>query len=95
VFMSKIYGVLLACLVPVFAACESIDRSSDCRQICRRFEECVAGGDFDVGRCAYRCEQTDSSFESSRIDDCAACIEDRSCSGSVFICSAECAGIVP
>jgi hypothetical protein len=55
----------------------------------------VAGGDFDVGRCAYRCERTDSSFESSRIDECAACIEDRSCSGSVFICSAECAGIVP
>jgi hypothetical protein len=93
--MFKTYRWLLAWLVPALSACASIDRSSDCREICRRFEECVAGADYDVGRCVDRCERSDSRYEASRIGDCAACIEDRSCSGSVFVCTAECAGIVP
>lgn len=77
------------------AACDDADELFDCAQICERYADCF-DADYDVGECTSRCEDnadTDDQF-AERADDCEACLDDRSCTGS-FACAAECVGIVP
>lgn len=77
-------------------ACDSVDRAYDCNQICNKYKTC-ADANYDESACASRCRDEAAASEAyeDRADDCQACIDDRSCLGSVFNCSGECAGIVP
>lgn len=75
---------------------EKIDEETDCRAICGRYEECF-DEDYDVEGCVDRCnDMTDADGgDPHAADECEACIDERSCTESVFPCAAECASIVP
>jgi hypothetical protein len=81
------------------AACDDakdeIENTITCADVCERYQECV-DADYDVAACTDRCEDDASSSETreSRLEECDACIEDRSCVGSAFACATECAGFI-
>jgi hypothetical protein len=74
---------------------QSIDRSTDCAAICDKYQECIGGDDYDTDKCSDDCSDMKTDSQSNKIDACQDCIENRSCTNSVFNCTAECAGIVP
>jgi hypothetical protein len=76
--------------------CDTVDRIYDCSQICNKYRDCV-DANYDTAECAQDCRDNASDSEAfeDKADDCQECIDDRSCAGSVFGCSAECVGIVP
>lgn len=75
------------------AGCDEAEQAIDCNQICNRYSDCV-DDDYDVSACRDRCEDM-LDEDPNGADECEACIDDRSCTGAVFNCAAECAGIVP
>jgi hypothetical protein len=75
------------------SGCDEAKQEIDCGNICNRYEECTSD-DYDVSACIDRCDEKLDS-DSDRAEECADCIDDRSCTGAVFNCAAECAGIVP
>ncbi len=91
-------------IAPLFASaisfahvgCDSIDRVTDCQDICARYSDCFDDS-YNVGDCRNRCENSaeDSANFDQRVDECENCLDDRSCSSATFSCTAECAGIVP
>jgi hypothetical protein len=96
--MLKITFVSLFALAISFAAttpgCSTVELAYDCDQICDRYQECF-DADYDAGQCASECRANagDEAFGNTA-DECEACIDDRSCTGS-FSCVDECIGIVP
>jgi hypothetical protein len=72
----------------------TIDRSSDCAEICDRYRECVSA-DYNVEKCRDHCTDRKDPKGTEKIDRCQFCIKDSSCTGSVFKCTADCLGIVP
>jgi hypothetical protein len=88
----------LLCLA--FASCAedpvtTLDRSSDCSDICKRYKDCVADSKYNADDCSGRCRDMTSDEKTKRIDSCESCLDGKSCVGSVFQCTDECAGIVP
>jgi hypothetical protein len=75
-------------------AADDIDQYTDCIDICGRYAECF-DDDYDTDSCADRCEDMDHRNDSSDVDRCENCLDEPSCVGAVFECSAECVGIVP
>src|SRR5688572_28443782 len=98
--MLKLFALSSSSLVLAITAtqlaCDEVDRAYDCAQICDKYKTC-ADANYDDGSCAERCR--DSAAESEAVEDkadeCQACIDDRSCVGAVFGCTAACVGIVP
>lgn len=90
--------LVLASLLGLAAAagCTAVDRATDCQQICNRYRDCIDGA-YDVSSCTSRCRDNAANSESSdqRVDQCENCLDDRSCSSSVWSCASECVGIVP
>lgn len=76
--------------------CGEADRTFDCQQVCNRYKECV-DKDYDVGACRSRCGDNadDSASFEAKADACEDCLDNKSCTGAVFTCATECAGIVP
>jgi hypothetical protein len=72
------------------------DKLFDCQSVCSRFQSCF-DSTYDVAACRMRC--TDNAGREveyrRRVDDCEACIDDRSCASLTFSCAARCLGIVP
>jgi hypothetical protein len=78
-----------------FASCDKAEQALDCNSICSKYKDCW-DTNYDVGTCRSGCRDkaaNDTSFE-RKVDMCASCIEDRSCSGT-FLCAGECVGVVP
>ena len=75
-------------------AADDIDQYTDCIDICGRYADCIDSS-YDTDACADRCEEMDHRNGTTRVDTCENCLDDRSCTGSVFACTAECVGIVP
>lgn len=75
------------------SGCDEADQAVDCSQICNRYQECF-DEDYDVSACIDRCRPM-LDEDPHGADDCEACIDDRSCTGAVFNCASDCAGIVP
>lgn len=75
-------------------AADDIDQYTDCIDICGRYQDCITT-DYDTDACADRCEAMDHRNGSTRVDTCENCLDDRSCVGSAFACTAECVGIIP
>lgn len=92
---SSTFAVLLA-LVPACGAADEVESQVECEAICDRYAECY-DSDYDVGECAAECkdEFDEDADYLEKIDDCDACIDDKSCSESTFACADECLGIVP
>jgi hypothetical protein len=77
-----------------FASCDKAENALDCASICDRYKDCW-NKDFDSGKCRTDCRtkaNNDTGFE-AKVDMCAACIEDKSCSGS-FACVADCTPVI-
>jgi hypothetical protein len=88
-------GMFVVSFAVGFASCDEADRALDCNSICSRYKDCW-DTNYNVGDCRSRCRDkaaSDNDFE-RKVDVCAACIEDRSCSGT-FVCTADCVGVVP
>jgi hypothetical protein len=98
--MSKFIALTLLLSAAGMSACgkddpvTAIDRSMDCSEICGRYKDCIQT-DYDTDKCEDRCTDMVDSKETDKIDDCENCIDDKSCTNSVFNCTTECAGIVP
>ena len=75
-------------------AADDIDQFSDCIDICGRYQDCF-DENYDTDACADRCEDMDHTNASTEIDQCENCMDDRSCTESIFPCAPECADIVP
>jgi hypothetical protein len=94
-------SLTFALLLGLAAACgddnpiQSIDRSTDCSDICGKYKDCVGGSDFDTDKCSDDCSDMKSDEQSSKIDTCENCLDDKSCTEGAFNCLTECAGIVP
>jgi hypothetical protein len=73
---------------------QTIDRSSDCAEICDRYKDCLSS-DYNTEKCRDRCTDMKDPKGTDKIDRCQKCIRDSSCSGSVFKCASDCVGIVP
>jgi hypothetical protein len=73
----------------------TLDRSSDCADICKTYKSCIGTDSYSESDCADRCTNMKSTDKTKRIDECQDCISDKSCVSSVFQCTDECAGIVP
>jgi hypothetical protein len=76
--------------------CGTTDNIFDCQAVCERYRECFKA-DYDVGMCRDRCRSRSESDSSVRAaaDQCAACIDDKSCLSGTFSCAGSCGVIVP
>ncbi len=76
--------------------CDAVERIYNCSAICEKYEDCV-DAEYDVSACKDRCTDAaaDSEAYEDKADACQACVDDRSCTGAIFNCGTECAGIVP
>lgn len=85
---------LLVASAATGSGCSSVENAYNCDQICDRYKDCFDTA-YDAEACQDRCENNaeDDAF-ADKAEDCQACIDDRSCSGS-FACVDECVGIVP
>lgn len=90
---------LSALLFATLGACKedpitTIDRNTDCADICERFKDCV-GSSYDVDACTDDCQDMTSNKETANIDDCAACSgKSESCVDGALDCTSECAGVI-
>ena len=87
---------LTAILVSGCAVAQAIENKVDCGAICNRYKDCFSNT-YDVSTCKARCESSaknDSSYQ-SKVNVCAACIDEKSCTSAVFKCNSECGAIVP
>jgi len=74
----------------VLAGCRS-----DCRSSCEKYQECV-DSDFNVDQCTETCgtkSENDQAFQ-TRAEDCAVCVERKTCSEANDRCWDECLGVV-
>ena len=73
---------------------ENVDQFTDCMDICNRYADCI-DSDYDVDKCEDRCTDKDYKNDNNRVDSCENCLDDKSCTNSVFACGVECSPIVP
>jgi len=95
--LTKMMTATAAALLLVHAAigCSDAENLVSCAQVCDKYQECV-DADYDVTSCTTECQDNanDSDDRQQQLDSCNSCIEDRSCSGAVFSCTTECAGVI-
>jgi hypothetical protein len=68
----------------------------DCHHICSRYKECF-DSKYDESGCEQRCRDNSekSNNYSNQVNQCDACISDRSCSSATFTCAGDCSNVVP
>jgi len=97
--MVKHFVTVLGCLgfaMAIAAGCGSDKKKTpdegsiakNCRVVCEKTQECVTPN-LDVPKCRRDCEDksTSDSAHQSDVNECAACVEPRTCSQA-----ADCAG---
>jgi hypothetical protein len=96
--MLRWFFIVSSFVLPLAACSENpiqtIDRSSDCAEICDKYKDCLSS-DYNTAACRDKCTDMKDPKGTAKIDRCEACIKENSCSGSVFKCSSDCVGIVP
>ncbi|WP_257460061.1 hypothetical protein [Archangium lipolyticum] len=68
---------------------------SDCSVSCERYQECVSAN-LNVDRCTDQCNsrsEDDKNF-ATRAEDCAKCVEDKTCSEANSRCWDECLPVI-
>jgi hypothetical protein len=75
---------------------EEITNRITCGDVCQRYADCF-DANYDVEACTDRCtnDATADEEKEERLELCNACIDERSCTGAVFSCTAECTPFVP
>ena len=81
------------------AACnatDEVEKRITCADVCNRYEECFDDG-YDTSACIDRCEDDATADEDKerRLETCEDCMDDRSCTSTVFACTTECVEFVP
>lgn len=78
------------------ASCTAVDSAADCNTICNRYKTCF-DGDYDTGACQDRCRSNANGNDNYyvTVNNCEACIDDRSCGSATFNCASECSSVVP
>ncbi len=68
---------------------------SDCRVSCERYQECVSSG-LNVDRCTDQCNTKSASDKnfSTRAEDCAKCVEGKTCAEATNRCWDECLPLI-
>jgi hypothetical protein len=77
-------------------SCDKAETAFDCQTICDRYKTCF-DSTYNVDSCRSNCQNkaaNDMDYQ-RKVDDCEACIDDRSCSSATFSCGPRCIGIVP
>jgi hypothetical protein len=86
----------VAALIEGCAVAQAIENKVDCGTICNRYKDCFSNT-YDVSTCKTRCESSaknDNGYQ-SKVNVCAACIDEKSCASAVFKCNTECGAVVP
>ena len=86
---------LIGALMLSSAGCNAIDNLADCQNICQRYHDCYDSA-YDVGACRERCRSNSNNANfASNVNNCDACIGNRTCAGATFACAGQCASVVP
>lgn len=91
-FASFVLGsVALGC-----SAADSVTNHFTCNDVCQTYADCF-DSNYDVGECKNRCEDkaNDSNRKQDSLDECHACIKDKSCVADIASCSGSCGNFVP
>lgn len=99
--MMKCASLLFASLALALATagCSSADAVSNhftCKDVCQTYADCL-DSNYDVDECKSRCEDkaNDSNSKQDSLDECHACIKDKSCVADIASCSGSCSNFVP
>ena len=101
--MTKFASVFFALigLALVTAGCSSdavnsVTNHFTCKDVCQSYADCFDSG-YDVDGCKDKCEGKagDSDSQQDKLDECHACIDDKSCVADVATCSGSCSAFVP
>jgi hypothetical protein len=78
------------------SSADAIKNNFTCHDVCQRYADCF-NANYDVSGCEDRCKNTadDSNTKQGLLDDCHACIGDKSCVGDIASCSSTCGNFVP
>ena len=79
----------LTALVLLTSAC-----TSDATYVCERRKECVASA-LDIDDCVTEIENfaDDSAANEGKLEDCAVCLDGKSCSEAIGSCGDDCFGV--
>ncbi|MEO8905855.1 MAG: hypothetical protein ABI488_25210 [Polyangiaceae bacterium] len=96
-FVSLFSGSLL--LVLSAASCSAADPITNhftCKDVCQSYADCFDDS-YNVDDCKSKCEDKASSsdHQQDKLDECHACIDDKSCVADVASCSGSCSAFVP
>lgn len=91
-----LFGLSLSTIVACSDEADEITNSITCGDVCQRYSDCF-DEDYDVEACTDRCEDeaTPDEEKEAELEECDACIDDESCTGALFECTAECGQFVP
>ena len=92
--MPKLTPVIFISLALFGVACSAADPITNkftCHDVCQRYADCF-NSSYDISGCTDKCEAdaSDSSDKQNKLDDCHACIGDKSCVADFTSCSASC-----
>ena len=76
--------------------CSDAKNTITCAEVCNRYQDCF-NEDYDVSSCTDKCKSRagNDDDKQSQLNQCEACIDDKSCTAAAFSCATECVGIVP
>ncbi|MGC4095249.1 MAG: hypothetical protein QM756_46470 [Polyangiaceae bacterium] len=89
-------GLGLVVASSALGGCSDVKNTITCSEVCNRYKGCFDSS-YDVSACTDRCKTRagSDSDKQSQLDQCDACIEDKSCASATFSCATECVSIVP
>jgi hypothetical protein len=89
-------GIVLVIAASALGGCSDAKNTITCSDVCNRYQDCF-DEDYDVSSCVDRCKSRAGSDDDkqSQLNQCDACIDDKSCTAAAFSCATECVSIVP
>jgi hypothetical protein len=86
-------------LALVIAGCSSADPITNhftCKDVCQTYADCF-DSKYDVDNCKSKCEDkaSNDTEHQDKLDECHACIKDKSCVADLATCSGSCGAFVP
>lgn len=94
--MKSILGIAVMSASLALSACGAVDAVIDCGAICSRYSSCFNTA-YDVGACESRCRSSSANNTEFRrqADICSACMNNISCTATLFSCGVQCSSVVP
>jgi len=86
-------------LLLALAGCSAADPVTNhftCKDVCQSYADCF-DSKYDVDGCKSKCEDQAGSSDSqqSKLDECHACIDNKSCVADIASCTGSCSAFVP